>query len=125
MPEKQLTPIIKKLELQIKELPETLTNQLATIYIKGQYENMGIEIKKTNQTILNMKMMLLMAFNSNGRSSHYGNFSIKTGIGSQAEILEIKIYNKVTKFLIRKLMSFHSIIDDRSTDHINKLNNSQ
>ena len=51
MPEEQRLQMTKQLDEKMEEMPETMVEQAATIYIKSAYENLGIDMDKVQTDI--------------------------------------------------------------------------
>lgn len=99
IPEEQLQEMVGKIESQIEELPESLLGQSAISYIKVQYEDMGMDMEKTqsNYILYIGGIMLLIALAGMVASISVGFLASRTAAGISRNLRD-KVFAKVTSF---------------------------
>ncbi|WMM24850.1 ABC transporter ATP-binding protein [Tissierella sp. MB52-C2] len=123
LPQEQLQEIKSSVEEQFNNLPDTMINQAAINYVKAEYENIGINIKKTqsNYILYIGGIMLLISLISMVASISVGFLSsrISSGIGRN---LRKKVFKKVTQFSNNEFDDFSTAsLITRSTNDIQQV----
>ena len=123
LPQEQLEAIKSSVEEQFNNLPDTMINQAAINYVKAEYENIGINIRKTqsNYILYIGGIMLLISLISMVASIAVGFLSsrISSGIGKN---LREKVFKKVTQFSNNEFDDFSTAsLITRSTNDIQQV----
>lgn len=119
----QIDALKVQIDEQFKGLPETMITQSATNYIKTQYEDMGVNTKKTqsNYIIYIGGIMLLISLISMVASISVGFLSarVSSGLGRN---LRDKVFKKVTAFSNGEFDNFSTAsLITRSTNDIQQV----
>ena len=123
LPQEQLELIKSSAEEQFNNLPETMINQAAINYIKAEYENIGINIEKTqsNYILYIGGIMLLISLISMAASIGVGFLSSKISSGIGRNLRE-KVFKKVTQFSNNEFDDFSTAsLITRSTNDIQQV----
>ena len=123
LPQEQLEVIKSSAEEQFNNLPETMINQAAINYIKTEYENIGINIEKTqsNYILYIGGIMLLISLISMAASIGVGFLSSKISSGIGRNLRE-KVFKKVTQFSNNEFDDFSTAsLITRSTNDIQQV----
>ena len=123
LPKEQLEGIMKKIDVQFKDLPDNMIVQSATNYIKTEYQAIGIEIQKTqSKYILNIGgIMLIIALLGMVASITVGFLSSRVA-ASLGRNLRDKVFQKVTSFSNAEFDSFSTAsLITRSTNDIQQI----
>ncbi len=123
LPQEQIDAMKTQIDNQFKDLPETMINQSAINYIKTQYEDMGINIRKTqsNYILYIGGIMLLIALISMLASITVGFLAarVSSGLGRN---LRDRVFKKVTSFSNGEFDDFSTAsLITRSTNDIQQV----
>ena len=99
MPEEQRLQMTKQLDEKMEEMPETMVEQAATIYIKSAYENLGIDMDKvqTDYMFATGAKMIALAFLGMAASVLVGLMASKVAAATGRD-LRSGVFKKVVGF---------------------------
>ncbi len=122
-PKEQIDALKAEIDKQFKGLPETIVNQSAVNYIKTQYEDMGVDINKTQSNYIFYigGIMILISLISMAASISVGFLSarVSSGLGRN---LRDKVFKKVTAFSNGEFDDFSTAsLITRSTNDIQQV----
>ncbi|MEG0107703.1 MAG: ABC transporter ATP-binding protein [Lachnospiraceae bacterium] len=123
MPQEQLTPIVKGINQQFDEMPDSIIEQSATVFIKAEYQAIGLDTDKIQlQYILKAGgKMLALALAAMLASVIVGFLSARVG-SSVARDLRGKVFHKVVGFSSGEFDEFSTAsLITRSTNDIQQI----
>lgn len=123
LPEEQLNIIKTKIDEQFDVLPESMILQSAVNYIKSEYEDIGIDINKTqtNYILYIGGLMFLISLVGMVASIAVGFLSSRVS-SALSRNLRDKVFNKVTAFSNREFNDFSTAsLITRSTNDIQQV----
>lgn len=123
LPKEEIDALKTKIDEEFKALPESIINQSAINYIKDKYEDMGINIRKTqsNYILYIGGIMLLISLLSMAASISVGFLSARVS-SSLSSNLRDKVFEKVTAFSNGEFDNFSTAsLITRSTNDIQQV----
>lgn len=123
MPEEQLAQIRENIDSKFSEMPEMIITQSAVSYVKGEYENIGVDVdsNQTNYIILSGAKMLLIALVSMVATVLVGLLASRVA-AKLGRDLRGKVFNKVMKFSNTEMDKFSTAsLITRSTNDIQQV----
>ena len=123
MPEEQRLQMTKQLDEKMEEMPETMVEQAATIYIKSAYENLGIDMDKvqTDYMFATGAKMIALAFLGMAASVLVGLMASKVAAATGRD-LRSGVFKKVVGFSNGEFDKFSTAsLITRSTNDIQQI----
>lgn len=123
LPKKQFNIIKNKIDEKFKDMPESMITQTAINHIKSQYEQIGIDISKTQSSYIlstGGKMLLIALFGM--VASVFVGFLAAKVAASLGRNLRDKVFKKVTSFSNAEFDNFSTAsLITRSTNDIQQI----
>ncbi|MBC5997279.1 ABC transporter ATP-binding protein [Romboutsia ilealis] len=123
MPKENLTAITKEIDKNFKNLPETMVDQSAVNYVKGEYETIGINTEKmqNNYIIMTGLKMLGITLLSVFASVLVGLLGAKVA-ATLGKDLRSSVFKKVMSFSNKEITEFSTAsLITRSTNDIQQI----
>ncbi|MEG1256591.1 ABC transporter ATP-binding protein [Clostridium sp.] len=123
MPKDELDGITDKFEENFKELPNTMINQAAMSYVKGEYKEIGINTDRmqTNYILYSGGLMILIALVSMAAAVTVGYLGARVA-ASLGRNLRSRVFTKVVGFSNTELDKFSTAsLITRSTNDIQQI----
>ncbi len=123
MPEEQRTQMVAQIGEQVDEMPETMLEQAATIYLKGAYKNLGMDTDKIQTSYMFRTGGKMLALAAVGMivSMIVGFLASKVG-ASTGRDLRGKVFHKVVEFSNGEFDKFSTAsLITRSTNDIQQI----
>lgn len=123
MPEEQRTQMVAQIGEKVDEMPETMLEQAATIYLKGAYKNLGMDTDKIQTSYMFRTGGKMLALAAVGMivSMIVGFLASKVG-ASTGRDLRGKVFHKVVEFSNGEFDKFSTAsLITRSTNDIQQI----
>ncbi len=123
LPKQQLSSMTSKFESEFEKLPNTMINQAAVTYVKGEYESIGMNTDKmqTNYILKTGGFMVLVALLSMAATVAVGFLASRVGAGLGRD-LRSKVFSKVLRFSNTELDKFSTAsLITRSTNDVQQI----
>lgn len=123
MPKANLDELVKSIENKLSTMPDSIVTQKAVSYVKGEYENIGIDTLKTqnNYILMTGAKMLLIALVSMAATVMVGYLGARVA-ATLGRDLRGSVFNKVMAFSNEELNKFSTAsLITRSTNDIQQI----